>query len=424
LSTTEARLASHRALIGKVERLVQAVGRTDDLDTTVSRLVAAVARELGRELGLPGARLYKRLGEDYVLLGTFGEAKSLPAGLRVKGSYPPVGIVRNEGTLYMACDDTRLDRELEAMLGAENFAALELGEEQYLVAFDVPGGDREDILFSLGLLRHAFNQKIRQERVEDVLRQARRIQASILPRQAPKHGPFDMAGRTESMEAVGGDFYDFITITDKILGLAIADVSGHGLPAALQVRDIYMGLRMGMARDFKIVRTVERLNNIIHLSTLTSRFVSVFYGELELNGVFIYVNAGHPPPFHVDGGGNVTYLSEGGVVLGPVPGATYERGFVTLRPGDMLVLYTDGIVETTCDPSGFNEEYGLERLVRVAKARQGEPASQVVEAIFADVHAFCSEKTMGDDRTVVVVTYPGPCRRAVESPSRDTTSSE
>ncbi len=89
------------------------------------------------------------------------------------------------------------------------------------------------------------------------------------------------------MESVGGDFYDYIPITDKILGLAIADVSGHGLPAALQVRDIYMGLRMGMARDFKIVRTVERLNQIIHKSTLTSRFVSMFYGELERNGVLL-----------------------------------------------------------------------------------------------------------------------------------------
>ena len=82
----------------------------------------------------------------------------------------------------------------------------------------------------------------------------------------PVYGDFEIYGQSQPMEKVGGDFYDYIPITDKILGLAIADVSGHGLPAALQVRDIYMGLRMGLARDFKIVRTVERLNSIIHQS--------------------------------------------------------------------------------------------------------------------------------------------------------------
>ena len=96
--------------------------------------------------------------------------------------------------------------------------------------------------------------------MEGIFAEARKIQASILPRRVPDYGSFDIAGRSEPMEEVGGDFFDYIPVTDKILGLAIADVSGHGLPAALQVRDIYMGLRMGLARDFKIVRTVERMN--------------------------------------------------------------------------------------------------------------------------------------------------------------------
>ena len=174
------------------------------------------------------------------------------------------------------------------------------------------------MLFSLGVLRYAINQKLRQERMEEVFEQARKIQASILPRRVPVYGAFELYGQSRPMEKVGGDFYDYIPITDKILGLAIADVSGHGLPAALQVRDIYMGLRMGLSRDFKIVRTVERLNTIIHKSTLTSRFVSMFYGELEPNGVFIYVNAGHPPPFHLAANGEVRFLDEGGAVLGPL----------------------------------------------------------------------------------------------------------
>ena len=250
--------------------------------------------------------------------------------------------------------------------GCSEFAAIEVGDEEYILAFDVaPGHHRDDVLFSLGILRHSINQKIRRERMEGIFEEARKIQASILPRRVPTYGDFDLAGRSEPMEAVGGDYFDFIPVTDKILGLAIADVSGHGLPAALQVRDIYMGLRMGLARDFKIVRTVERMNNIIHKSTLTSRFVSMFYGELELNGVFIYVNAGHPPPFHLAADGTIRFLEEGGAVLGPLAGASYERGFVIMKPGDMLVFYTDGICEARgrAETGRLSGEYGVDRLL-------------------------------------------------------------
>jgi sigma-B regulation protein RsbU (phosphoserine phosphatase) len=311
--------------------------------------------------------------------------------------------------VYRDAEDPGIDRNLESQLGVQRFAAIEVGSEEYVLAFDVaPGYDREDILFSLGILRHSVNQKIRRDRMEGIFEQARKIQASILPKRVPEYGDFDIYGRSEPIEGVGGDYFDYIPVTEKILGLAIADVSGHGLPAALQVRDIYMGLRMGLARDFKIVRTVERMNKIIHKSTLTSRFVSMFYGELELNGVFIYVNAGHPPPFHIAADGTVRHMEEGGPVLGPLPDASYQRGFVIMKPGDMLVFYTDGI----CETQGRDEdgrplgEFGMERLIEVSREHQGETAREVVDAIFASVEAFSREAPPDDDRTVMVVSHP------------------
>src|SRR4029077_14561302 len=131
------------------------------------------------------------------------------------------------------------------------------------------------------ILRHAVDQKLRQERFVSELDEAWRIQMSILPKRAPRGGPLDMAGFSQPAEIVGGDFFDFIPVSERIWGVAIADASGHGLPAALQVRNVYTGLRMGVARDFKIVRTVERLNRIIHQSRMTTKFVSLFYGEIE-----------------------------------------------------------------------------------------------------------------------------------------------
>lgn len=416
--TSEVRPVNYRGLMKKVEQVVAAMERAEDLGTTIHSLIEIIINKFRDELLIYGGRLYQRRGNAYVLLATFGEAKAAPQGLKVPVSYPPIHLLLEEGAVYMGADDPRMDQRFEDLIGVRSFAAIEVGDEEYILAFDVASEDRgDDILFSLGILRHSINQKIRRDRMEGIFAEARKIQASILPRRAPAYGEFDLAGRSDPMEGVGGDFYDFIPVTGKILGLAMADVSGHGLPAALQVRDIYMGLRMGLARDFKIVRTVERMNNIIHQSTLTSRFVSMFYGELELNGVFIYVNAGHPPPFHLAADGQVRYLEEGGPVLGPLPGATYERGFVIMKPGDLLVFYTDGICETRGrDREGEPlEEYGVDRLLEVAHRSRGRSAQEVVEAIFASVEAFSGGEPADDDRTVMVVTYPAADLQATKA---------
>lgn len=434
-TAVDARPVNYRTLMKKVEQLVATLDGAEDEGSTIQSLVESIVVNFRDELGIYGGRLYRRRGAFYVLSGIFGDAKEVPRGLKVPVTYPPIELLIEDGAVYMDADDPRIDKTLEDLLGVQRFAAIEVGEGEYILAFNVaPGDNRDDILFSLGIVRHSVNQKLRRERMEGIFEEARKIQASILPRRAPIYGEFGMYGRSEPMETVGGDFFDYIPVTDKILGLAIADVSGHGLPAALQVRDIYMGLRMGLARDFKIVRTVERMNRIIHRSTLTSRFVSMFYGELELNGVFIYVNAGHPPPFHLAADGTVTHLEAGGPVLGPLAEASYERGFVIMKPGDMLVFYTDGIVETRGsqrpreapretprDPApheplralqlpppsaGPLEEYGVERLLAVARKHQGQPSQAVVEAVFADVEEWSLGAPADDDRTVVVVTSP------------------
>ena len=405
MTTTTHRPVDYRELMKKVERLVAAIDRVDDVEATVHRVAAEIIGEFRDELGIFGGRLYRRSGDDYVLRATFGDAKALPAGLAVPRTYGPLDRCLAQGAVYMEADDPAVDRTLEEGLGVREFACVEVGDEDWILAFNVdPVASHDDIVFSLQILRHAINLKVRQERMEEVFREARRIQASILPRRAPAFAPFEMAGKTEPMDKMAGDLFDLIPITDKILGIAIADVSGHGLPAALQVRDVHMGLRMGMARDFKIVRTVERLNQIIHKSTLTSRFVALLYGELELNGNFIYVNAGHVAPFHLAADGSHRFLDEGGPVLGPLSDATYERGFVKMSPGDLLVLFTDGIVEATGAASG--EELGTDRLLQIARELQGNKPADVVEGIYRRLEEWTGGKPPQDDRTVLVVSYP------------------
>ncbi len=417
MSPAGRRTIDYRELIRKVENAVAAVQETEDLGKMVRTLVETAIREFRTELGIWGGRLYQRDGRrHFVLLAVFADAKPLSPGFRLPRSYPPIQQCVRDGVVYIEPDDPTFDPEIEKELGVREFACIEVGSGQYILAFNVaPGFDREDILYSLGILRHSINQRVRHERLQEVFREARRIHQSILPRQQPSFSAFDIYCRSEPLESVGGDYYDYIDITDKSLGIVVADATGHGLPAALQVRDIYTGLRMGLSRDFKIVHTVERLNQIIHRSTLTSRFVSMVYGELEPNGNFIYVNAGHPPAFWLRSDGRREALSDGGPVLGPLPEATYARGFCRLRLGDILALYSDGIVESLGWPetsavhgdTAQLEEYGQERLLRVVEENRDRSAREIVEAVLDHLAIFCKGQEKADDQTLMIVRFLG-----------------
>jgi sigma-B regulation protein RsbU (phosphoserine phosphatase) len=287
---------------------------------------------------------------------------------------------------------------LEEKLGARRFAAIAVGDEKYVLSFDIaPGLGTDDIHFSLNLIRYAINQKVKAARYEALIVEAQRIQQSILPQRIPQYEGFDIWGKTVAAEIVSGDFYDFIPLTDNILGLAIADGSGHGLPAALIVRDVYMGLRMATDRDFKIVRTMQKLNHIIHRSRMTTKFVSLFYGELETGGIMIYTNAGHNFPFVLKGD-SVELLQNGGPVLGPTPDATYTRGFMKLDKGDLLCMYSDGIVEAH---DAKDNEFGMEQLIDVVRSNRARSAQDIGQAVLARVAEW--RRVPEDDRSVVIV---------------------
>ncbi len=264
--------------------------------------------------------------------------------------------------------------------------------------------DREKTLYLLSSIQHAVGQKIRQRRLYNIMEEARLIQMSLLPKASPSFPPFDVHGRSVPAEAVSGDLFDFIQVSDRILGLAVADSSGHGLPAALQARGVITGLRMGIAENLKIVSTVEKLNKVINRSTLATRFASLFYGELEKNGNFIYCNAGHPPGllWHA---GNFRELDLGGLVLGPDPEARYDRGYVRVEPGDVIVLYSDGLIEAM---GPADEEFGVDRLRATIAAHSGLAAKALAETIFQKVEAFSGLTRPTDDQTVVVLRHPAP----------------
>ncbi len=404
-----ARGSATKSLFRKVERTLDAIEHGEDILGTIRNVAEYMTKNFHEDLGILGGRIYRLEEDEYDLVHGFGSAAGAPVGTRVPRSYAAIEAVLDSGVVVMDRSDPTLNREIEAQLGTrERFAAIFVADGDYVISFDVAAhrGSPEDLRASLNIVRLAINQKLRQEKFETILQDARRIQGSILPKRTPRYADFDIAGDSRPAEVVGGDFYDYLPVTPDMFDLAIADASGHGLPAALQVRDVYMGLRMGLSRDFKLSRTIERLNAIINRSKLASKFVSLFVAELETNGNLIFVNAGHVPPFIVHAGGGIEYLREGGMVLGPSPDASYQRGFARLETGDTMVLYTDGITE--CHHHRSGEEFGVERLLRLVKRNSGRPAAELVQAVFAAVSSYAGASTPEDDQTLVVVSRRAP----------------
>ena len=251
-------------------------------------------------------------------------------------------------------------------------------------------------------LEIAFAQHVGRRQVEGLLEQARAIQLSLLPTAPPAFDGYDLAAVSVAAESVGGDVFDWVPLDADTLALMVADASGHGLPAALQARDVVTGLRMGIERDYKINRTVEKLNRVIHRSGLTSRFVSLVTGELETNGNFVYVNAGHPSPFLLDDHG-LHELTVGGGVLGPFPDATFKLGFAHVDRGAVLALFSDGVLE-----QGMTQDdaFGEERLKAWLMDWREGPSADAVADLVARLSAHAGGTPFEDDVTVMLVRRP------------------
>ena len=397
------------SLFRRIESALETIALGSTPLETIQLAADFIADNFAEDLGIKGGRIYAQDDGSYELVETFGDASREPIGLRVWKTYPPFERLLEVGSVVMQRDDPRLDQRLEADLGTrEWFAAVAVADARYVLSFDVESADddHENLVSTLNIIRLAVNQKLREERVMSIIEEARQIQTSILPRQIPQPGDFQIAARTIAAEIVGGDFYDVIKVDDDVFDVVVADATGHGLPAALQVRDVFTGLRMGLAREYKLTRTVARLNRIIHRSRLATKFVSMFLAELNLEGRVIFCNAGHPAAIVMRADGSVSFLRAGGMILGPNPEARYTFGIDELNPGDLLVLYTDGITEANAESDG--EEYGIDHLIHALRtARHLDPIA-IVDRVFSDVEQFTAVSPPADDQTLVVVKRSAP----------------
>jgi sigma-B regulation protein RsbU (phosphoserine phosphatase) len=390
----------YKNLFRKIERNLRTIERSSDLLATLAEILRRLVDDFQDDLGLVGGRIYDRKGSSYLLKREYPSPRA-PKGFKVPATYPPIRELIEKGYVYARLGDSGVDAQIESSLGVKTFAAIGIGETcRQIVAFTLrENSDSEEVGHTLNTIRHAINLKLRSEKFADRLAEARAIQLSLLPDPAPVFADYDIFAASIPAEEVGGDLFDFIQVSRRSLGIAVADASGHGLPAALQARDAIIGLRMGVEENLRISATLEKLNRVVNHSALASKFISLFYAELESAGTLVYCNAGHNPPLLWDG---VAFreLARGGMILGPNPGSQYERGYDTLEHGSILLAYTDGIVEAV---NASDEAFGMERLRTLIRDGDFASAKEIVEAVFAAVRRHVGGDTRDDDQTVVAV---------------------
>jgi sigma-B regulation protein RsbU (phosphoserine phosphatase) len=257
-----------------------------------------------------------------------------------------------------------------------------------------------------GVLKAALEREIRArtEHLESELAMAREVQSSLLPARLLHAGPYSAAAECRQIFGVGGDVYDLQKLGNDRLFVAVADVSGKGMAAALLMSSFLASVRLLLPVHAERLDLLAReLSESLHTSLETPRFVTAFVGIVE-NGWLRYVNAGHCPGFLLGPGtrpAEVTALPSTGTVLGLIPGARFRQERVRFPPGGLLLLYTDGLTECTT-PAG--EEFGTGRVAPIGAAAGTAPGS-VVEALLDAASDHSAGEPMGDDITVLAVRH-------------------
>jgi len=277
--------------------------------------------------------------------------------------------------------------------------------------------DDVEFIYSVGSLaiislenRRLFKEALEKQKMEEELEIARDIQKNLLPHSIPEFSNFDIAAVTLSSKQVGGDYYDIITLDQNTFCLAIGDVSGKGVPAALLVANLQAFLKTTCKQGMKLDEATGLINDLISENTTDGKFITFFWGIFDNETkVLNYVNAGHNPPLLIRDG-KIIKLEKGGIILGVMKTFTpYLSESVNLQKDDVIVLFTDGITEAK---NTKDDEFSDEKLEMLALSlsssisigsERPHSADEILTAIQSEVKAFASGADQSDDITLLVI---------------------
>ncbi|HEY7789274.1 MAG TPA: SpoIIE family protein phosphatase [Vicinamibacterales bacterium] len=288
---------------------------------------------------------------------------------------------RRVGVLYLD------SRERGALLSSTAVTALEMLAREAVVAIEQA---------------RLYREAEAKAKLDRELAVAARIQQALLP-PSRREGPhFEALGFSVACRSIGGDFFDYLDEPGGAFGFALGDVSGKGPPAAL-LTAMLQGMLAAHAGSAGPAETLRRINEGLLRRAVSAKYATAFYAVLAPDGRLTSCNAGHNPPFLVAPDG-LRRLETGGTVVGLLPDARYEEETITLQPGTLIVVFSDGISEAF---NAAGEEFGDARILAVLE--QGDrPLEVLMAALLESVRTFCVGTEPGDDQTVVMVRYRGP----------------
>jgi serine phosphatase RsbU (regulator of sigma subunit) len=251
-----------------------------------------------------------------------------------------------------------------------------------------------------GNLEETRVRELAAQRMEEELRLARVIQDRLLPSGPPALDRLELAGMSLPAREVGGDYYDYLLLDDGRLGLAVADVSGKGTPAALLMSAFRASLRSQDLGALGPAEALARINRFIHSSVDPGKFITAFLALIDpATGEIRFANAGHDAPLIVSSVGAVSELTGGGLILGLLPQIVYEEARTVLDPGALLAIFTDGVPEARGPEEEF---YGAERLAEVLCRHRARPCDEILHHLTEEIAAFSGTGPQSDDITVIL----------------------
>ena len=245
------------------------------------------------------------------------------------------------------------------------------------------------------------DQLIEKQRLETQLEVARQVQLELLPARDPQLEGFDISAYNFPTEEVSGDYYDWVRIFDDQIGVVIADVAGKGVPAALLMAFLRASLRAASHIGYAPHISMSKVNYLLWESIERNQFVTAFYGILDAtNRTLAYSNAGHNPSLLMEADGTARFDERGGVPLGMFRDTRYYEYYETMKPGQLLVLYTDGVTEAM---NSAAEEYGKERLAEAVRQSRERSAREIIDHIYRDLIVWTEGQGSHDDVTFFVI---------------------
>lgn len=411
-----------KKLYRTIENLIKEAPKLKTDDDLLNYVLEQLIKN--EEVNIRGGRIWK-LSQDkqaYILVEQEGDVDIIEDNYELKiEDYPifkEIGKIRS--VLAKETDEYLIEK------GIYQYSATGVGDRyrirpkndkedpyflyEYLIALN-PDKFDDNLLNTLNIISTTLTSILRTRRIEtkareniEELEKASEIQKSILPEHEYKFSNYEIFGISIPEKIVGGDFFDYLPAEDKeILGIAVGDAASKGVSAAAQALYVSGALRMGVEFEIKMTKLIKKINQLIYDRFPFERFVTLFYIELfdDRKGLALYVNAGHNPPvFYRAENAEMFTLSTTGPVLGPSPDQKYYYERINFNKDDILVMYSDGIVEATNKEFEF---YGEERLKNAIAKYHNLSSKEICEHIIEDVQIFSAQAAYSDDKTVVVI---------------------